>query len=188
MQNFFILNLSHTIIAITVHQGNETIHAFGQAICSGDIHIAGGLLCNSGRYEIQNRELDIVAAAKEQFISWLALRRLEYPNGNALTYSITNCNVCDQRQNVLVFDQGRFPFMAWMKHRVSFAGLSLYVENDKITASHICLGFCGKENPSFMERFNDEAVKLNEENGIDPVFGLLNIFEREYGRKLEIKG
>ncbi len=171
-----------------MHQGNETIHAFGQAICSGDIHSAGGLLCKSGRYEIQNHELKIISAAKEQFISWLALRRLEYPRGNTLTYSIKNCSVCDQRQNVLVFDQGRFPFMAWMKHRVSYAGLSFQVENNKITASHICLGFCGIDNPSFFERFNAEAEKLNEEHGIDPVFGLLNIFEREYGRKLEIKG
>lgn len=161
---------------------DEIIHAFGNAICRGDIHHAGSLLYDKGLFEIQNTELDIVSAVKEQFISWIALRRLEYPKRDELEFSIESCSNCIQNHGVLVFNEGNFPFMAWLSYKVSLAGIALTVQEGLITSAHICFAIKLGNNPSFISRFIDEVNEMEQNNGIDNFYALTSIFEREYGR------
>ncbi len=164
---------------------SEVLDAFGNAICQGLIHDVGNLLHEKGEFEIQNQDLEIVSAVKEQFISWLALRRLEYPNANSLSYSTSTCSLCKVNKGIIVFDGGYFPFMAWLKHRVSIAGMALQVNSGKITSVHLCLGFNDKSQVSFFDKHVGEVNEMIAHSGKSELELFQDIFEREYGRSLK---
>ncbi len=165
----------------------ETIHAFAEAICNGDIHSAGSLLCEKGNFEIQHSDLEIVSAVKTQFISWLALRRLEYPKRDELSFTITSCIDCKMNHGVVAFNEGHFPFMAWLSYRLSFAGIAVTVQDGLITSTHICFAVPHGKNPSFLSRFIDEINEMERTQGIDHFSASTVIFEREYGRAFKIE-
>ena len=163
----------------------QIMQAFAEAICNGDIHSAGSLLCEKGDFEVQNSKLEIVSAVKAQFISWLALRRLEYPKRNELSYTLSSCQACARINGIIIFNDGNFPYMAWLSGRVSLASIGVRVRDGLIVSAHICLGFSEPNHLSFLDRYIDEVDAMGRENGTGLIKAYKLIFKREYGRSFE---
>lgn len=163
------------------------LNAFGNAICEGNVEIIGELLSDTGVFEYQNEDLEIISGVKEQFLSWILLRKLEYPK-TEFEFTTCICHYCLQNNGVLVFDGGNFPFIAYVKYLISKVGLAIQILESKIISVHFCLKVSDDfERQSFYENYFPEAQQLAEKNGNEINSYFPEIARRVYGRYIPNK-
>ena len=162
----------------------KILNEFGNAICNGDVQIIGDLLSDKGVFEYQNEDLEIISGVKEQFLSWILLRKVEYPKMEfAFTTSV--CHYCLQNNGVLVFDGGNFPFIAYLKYLISKVGLAVQILESQIISVHFCLKVSDDfQGQSFYENYFPEARQLAAKNGNEVNSYFPEIALRVYGRKI----
>jgi hypothetical protein len=167
------------------HALNTSIlNEFGNAICNGDVKIIGDLLSDKGVFEYQNEDLEIVSGVKEQFLSWILLRKVEYPKME-FEFTTFTCHYCLQNNGVLVFDGGNFPFIAYLKYLISKVGLAVQILESKIISVHFCLKVSDDfERQSFYENYFPEAHQLAAKTGNEVNSYFPEIALRVYGRKI----
>jgi hypothetical protein len=167
------------------HASNINIlNEFGNAICNGDVQIIGDLLSDKGVFEYQNEDLEIVSGVKEQFLSWILLRKVEYPKME-FAFTTSTCHYCLQNNGVLVFDGGNFPFIAYLKYLISKVGLAVQILESQIISVHFCLKVSDDfQGQSFYENYFPEARQLAAKNGNEVNSYFPEIALRVYGRKI----
>jgi hypothetical protein len=161
---------------------NQILNEFANAICTGDVQAIGNLLSDKGVFEFQSEDLEIVRGVKEQFLSWILLRKVEYPN-KEFAFTHFACHNCMQNNGVLVFDDGHFPFIAYLNYFYSQTGLAIQILESKIVSVHICLKVLNdSEEPSFFQKYFNEANELALKNGKEYNSYFPEIASRVYGR------
>jgi hypothetical protein len=161
---------------------HQILEAFGNAICKGDAQILGDLLSDKGVFEYQAEDLEVVSGVKEQFLSWIILRKIEYPKSD-LSFTTFSCHNCQQNNGVLVFDSGQFPFIPFLRYYTQHAGLSIQILESQIVSIHFCLSVSNSlEQQTFYEKYLREAQILSELNGNKVHQNFSEIALRVYGR------
>jgi hypothetical protein len=161
---------------------HQILEAFGNAICKGDAQILGDLLSDKGVFEYQAEDLEVVSGVKEQFLSWIILRKIEYPQSE-FCFTSFSCHNCKQNNGVLVFDSGQFPFIPFLRYYTQHAGLAIQILESQIVSIHFCLSVSNSlEQQTFYEKYLREAQVLSELNGNKVHQNFSEIALRVYGR------
>lgn len=155
------------------------LKAIGDAIMSGDRKTLSKLIDNE--CNIQNEYLKVVEVEPKVFIDWILNRREEMLRFNSLSYRVFYCDYCEKGASILLFNEGRFPFLAYLASNVCFAGLKVY-RDEKGIGVYFCFNYPGVNMIDFLSRHNDELRRLKKAGDL-PFRILLRIFLRETGRR-----
>jgi len=161
---------------------HQIFNAFGNAICKGDVKTVGDFLSDKGFFQYQAEDLEIVSGAKAHFLSWIVLRKLEYPKSE-FSFTSTSCHNCEQNNGVLVFDSGQFPFIPFLKSYHQRAGLAIQILESQIISVHFCFAVSNLlEQQTFIEKYWHEAQELSNINGKSTNQNFSEIGLRVFGR------
>jgi len=155
------------------------IKAIGDAIMNGDKKTLSKLIeseCN-----IQDEYLKVVEAEPSIFIDWILKRREEMLRFNSLSYRVFYCDYCEKGASILLFNEGRFPYLAWISSNVCFAGLKV-CRDEKGIGVVFCFNYPGVKMIDFFDQHSDELKRL-EKAGDFSMNIILRIFLRETGRR-----
>ena len=166
-------------MTFTPSQTHRLAHQFGQAITSGNRNALEELL-QPGEYQMQNEELDTVIGSKDEFIDWMMTRRTDYLTVEPLTYRIEFCTECIMGGHVVLFNEGRFPYMSWISNSWSFVGFGFSEYAIRIDELHFCMGFRNADRRGFLGRNMDEIME-RKGRGIDELYSAYRFFKRETG-------
>lgn len=155
------------------------IKAIGDAIMNGDKETLSKLIeseCN-----IQDEYLKVVETEPKIFIDWILKKREEMLRFNSLSYRVFYCDYCEKGASILLFNEGRFPYLAWLTSNVCFSGLKV-CRDEKGIGVNFCFNYPGVNMIDFFNLHSDELQRLEKAGD----FGLnifLRIFLRETGRR-----
>jgi hypothetical protein len=134
---------------------NIIIH-LAEAISSFSLIEVADLLEESGAFAIQNKEKKIVLVNKPDFLEWLGNcfhdRSKSKKSGLKLDHTIIHCLHCITGNPILIFDNGKFPYISTSKDKKEKSGLLIRFTNDKITGIEICFLILKSENPFIYEK------------------------------------
>ena len=129
---------------------------FANAFCQMDIDTISEMLSDDGlfnvpRSSINGNELDM-DCDKPTFIHWLSIRFNQIAGKAEISYTNDICLFCIAGQEVLIFNEGYFPWVPLEMANNAKAGLALSFEKDKIREIQFCFSLMTTENNYF---FND---------------------------------
>jgi len=160
----------------------ENLHQIARAIIDLDRDKLMTLLTDD--CEIQDVYLKSVEVKREEFINWIFKRYNEFITVEPVNYRINICNHCEVGSRVILFNEGRFPFLSWMSKSVSYAAYNVENIGGYFRLS-FCFNYAGCVQKEFFERNKAELIKADE-MGDDLVEVAKDIFKRETGQNFEM--
>jgi len=160
----------------------ENLHQIARAIIDLDRDKLMTLLTDD--CEIQDVYLKSVEVKREEFINWIFKRYNEFISVEPVNYRINICNHCEVGSRVILFNEGRFPFLSWMSKSVGYAAYNVENIGGYFRLS-FCFNYAGCVQKEFFERNKTELIKADE-MGDDLVEVAKDIFKRETGQNFEI--
>lgn len=159
----------------------ENLNTIAKAIIDLDRNKLMTLLTDD--CEIQDIYFNYIEVKREVFINWIFKRYNEFLSIEPIKYSIKICNHCEVGARVILFNEGKFPFLSWMSKTVSYAAYK--VENiDGFFKLSFCFNYSGCVQEDFFEKNKFELLKADE-NGDDVFEVAKNIFKRQTGQNYE---
>lgn len=150
----------------------EVISEFTNALIAKDLQALADLLDNNGAFMVINKTFETVAVIKEQYINWL---RFKLQTESVMQVDMDSCTGCSLGKTVVIYNNGKFP---WVSNKIgdsSKGGLDFVIEKGKITQIKFCYKFKNTKNQfGFEKRYNiykdyldkgyakEEADKLSE--------------------------
>ncbi len=151
----------------------EIISEFTNALIAKDLKALANLLDNNGAFMVINKTFETVAVIKEQYVNWL---RFKLQTESVTQVDMDSCSGCSLGKTVVIYNNGKFP---WVAHNIgdsSKGGLDFKISNGKITQIKFCYKFKNTKNQfGFEKRYNiyksyldkgftkEEADKLSDE-------------------------
>jgi hypothetical protein len=152
---------------------NEVISEFTNALIAKDLNALADLLDNKGAFMVINKTFETVAVIKEQYVNWL---RFKLQTESVTQVDMDSCTGCSLGKTVVIYNNGKFPWVANKMGDSSKGGLDFKIANGKITQIKFCYKFKNTKNQfGFEKRYNiyksyldkgftkEEADKLSEE-------------------------
>jgi hypothetical protein len=122
---------------------------FANATIKNDLLKIQELLCDSGDYEIQTKNLVIRKANKKSFLKWFKNKLFVT---QVINVDYDQCLHCYIGNSVLLFNYGEFPIIPKDSSFRTKMGLMLDVQNNSIKRIKFCAVFLKKENPFVFEK------------------------------------
>lgn len=126
----------------------DLVKEFSLALKNKDLETLSDLLLDKGRYEAQNRTLQIVPVNKQQFVNWL---RFKLQTNTVETIYYDTCILCKTGNPVALYNDGKFPRIVKDMDLPSKAGFMFEIKENKITSIKFCYSLLKTENPKLVE-------------------------------------
>lgn len=130
----------------------EIINEFTNALIAKDLNALANLLDDRGAFMVINRTFETVAVIKAQYINWL---RFKLQTESVTQVDMDSCTGCSFGKTVVIYNNGKFP---WVVNNIADAtkgGLDFKVSNGKITQIKFCYKFKNTKNQfGFEKRYN----------------------------------
>lgn len=133
---------------------------FANATKRNDIELLNSLLHDNGEFEIQNKENEIIAANKSEFLNWYKTK-LDTTPITKITYD--QCLFCSIGNRVVIFNDGKFPRTIKDFSERSQAGIMIDADDNKITTLKFCFIFLKTENKYEFECVADQIKELQKQ-------------------------
>ena len=153
--------------------GKELISEFTNALIAKDLKALADLLDDNGVFIVINKTFETVAVIKEQYVNWL---RYKLQTDSVTQVDMDSCTGCSLGKTVVIYNNGKFPWVANNSGDSVKGGLDFKIENGKITQIKFCYKFKNTKNQFGFEKRYDiykayldkgfttaEADKLSEE-------------------------
>ncbi len=125
-----------------------------------DIPHLESLLDENGEFEIQNDQLDIIHANKEEFIKWYEVKL----KATAITdIEYDQCLHCHIGNTVIIFNDGKFPRTIKDISERSKTGLMVDAKDGKIMTIKFCFVFLKTENKYQVDCIIERFKQLRRE-------------------------
>ena len=169
-------------MSTTILSTDEDLNQIAKAIIDLDRDKLMTLLTDD--CEIQDVYLKSVEVKREEFINWIFKRYNEFIAVEPVNYRINICNHCEVGSRVILFNEGRFPFLSWMSKSMSYAAYNVEKIGGFFRLS-FCFNYAGCVQKGFFERNKAALIKADEIGG--DVFEIAkDIFKRETGQNFEM--
>ena len=142
---------------ITAIKTSDIAIEFANATKRNDIELLNSLLHDNGEFEILNKENEIIAANKSEFLNWYKAK-LEITPITSITYD--QCLFCSIGNKVVIFNDGKFPRTIVDLSEHSKAGIMIDADDNKITTLKFCFIFLKTENKYEFECVADKIREL----------------------------
>ena len=157
----------------------DIVIEFANAVVRKDKELIEFLLSDTGTYHIQDDKLETQNVNKEQFLSWFN-QRLDTVPVTQVEYDL--CKHCLFGAQVVLFNNGKFPYTKKDCLQRSETGLALLVKENKIYDIAFCFWFLKHLNKydnyygsqSGEENIDFELEDLNYYDSIDDPIADLN--------------
>ena len=144
-------NMNKTTLPVT----KSTVIEFANATINNDLMKIKDLLCDSGDYQIQTKNLVIRKANKKSFLKWFINKLSET---QVINVDYDQCLHCYIGNSVLLFNNGEFPIIIKDSSFRTKMGLMLDVQNSNINRIKFCALFLKKENPYVFEKRIKDSI------------------------------
>jgi hypothetical protein len=160
---------------------NENLEQIANAIVNLDKESLMALITDD--CEIQDVYFNSIEVKREEFVDWIFNRYSEYASIEPVNYSIIICNHCEIGARVILFNNGRFPYLSWMSKSVSYAGYKVENHNGYFKLS-FCFSYAGCNQESFFERNRTELLNADR-NRKNPLDIAKQLFKQQTGQTYE---
>jgi hypothetical protein len=132
------------------------ISELAEAISSFDIAGIEILLSKDGKFAVQNEKYDIIISEKDEFLHWLTgcYRKFSFSRifRRKLNFTIVQCLHCATGNQIIVFEEGKFPVFSGNQAKNEQSGLVIKSDNGKITGIDFCFLVMKTESPFIYEK------------------------------------
>jgi hypothetical protein len=134
----------------------ELIKLFVSASLTNDMKALNHLLAEDGVFEIENKNLELVNASKNEFLQWYNNKLQQNP-----IIEVTNdqCIGCSFGNQVVIFNNGTFPRVPQDFTDKTKAGLMIEAKAGKIYRIQLCFSFLKTENKAVSDCVGAEYLK-----------------------------
>lgn len=146
--------------AVITKTQKQIIVEFAEYCEKKDYEALKDLLAEAGEFEIQNDQLEIVDAGKEEFIKWFT-NKLEQTTIIKIGYD--QCMHCFIGDTIVLINDGWFPLKHKEDSERSKAAIMVRIENDRIYHVKFCYVFLHAENKFMFELISSTTKEFMDE-------------------------
>jgi hypothetical protein len=132
--------------------GKELINEFTNALIAKDLNALADLLDDRGAFIVINKTFETVAVIKEQYINWL---RFKLQTESVTQVDMETCNGCSFGKSVVIYNNGKFPWVVNSMENSTKGGLDFEIKNGKISGIRFCFKFQNTKNQFGFEKRYD---------------------------------
>ncbi len=132
--------------------GKELINEFTNALIAKDLNALADLLDDTGAFMVINKTFETVAVIKEQYVNWL---RFKLQTESVTQVDMDSCTGCSLGKTVVIYNNGKFPWVANNSGDSVKGGLDFKIANGKITQIKFCYKFKNTKNQFGFEKRYD---------------------------------
>ncbi len=130
----------------------ELIAEFTSCLIAKDLNALADLLDDRGAFMVINKTFETVAVIKEQYVNWL---RFKLQTESVTQVDMDSCTGCSIGKTVVIYNNGKFPWVANNSGDSVNGGLDFKIANGKITQIKFCYKFKNTKNQfGFEKRYN----------------------------------
>lgn len=130
----------------------ELITVFTNALIAKDLIALAELLDNRGAFMVINKTFETIAVIKEQYVNWL---RFKLQTESVTQVDMDSCTGCSIGKTVVIYNNGKFPWVANNSGDSVKGGLDFKISNGKITQIKFCYKFKNTKNQFGFEKRYD---------------------------------
>ena len=130
----------------------ELITEFTRCLISRDLNALADLLDDRGAFMVINKTFETVAVIKEQYVNWL---RFKLQTESVTQVDMDSCTGCSLGKTVVIYNNGKFPWVANNSGDSVKGGLDFKISNGKITQIKFCYKFKNTKNQFGFEKRYD---------------------------------
>ena len=136
----------------TKRNDKELIAEFTSCLIAKDLKALANLLDDSGVFMVINKTFETVTVIKEQYVNWL---RFKLQTESVTQVDMDSCTGCSLGKTVVIYNNGKFPWVANNSGDSVKGGLDFKVANGKITQIKFCYKFKNTKNQFGFEKRYD---------------------------------
>jgi len=116
---------------------------FAKAISLGDKNTLLRILSDTGKFQIQDKNLETIPTDKETFISWILNKK---ESAETIEFYFDQCLLCKIGNPVVIFNDGQFPSVQKDSSGINKTGIMLNINDNQINEIRFCYTFLKTEN------------------------------------------